>query len=42
VKPKDMIKLACKNARKRYDEKQKRIREYWDNKMKEVKNAKSN
>lgn len=37
-----MIKLACKNAMKRYDEKQKKAREYWDNKMKEVKNAKSN
>ena len=40
VKAKDLIKQTCKNAIKRCDEKQRKTKEYWDNKMKEVKEAK--
>jgi len=38
MKVKNLIKHACKNAIKRYDEKQRKIKEYWDKKLEEVKN----
>ena len=37
MKVKDLIKLACKNATKKYVEKQRKTKEYWDKKMEEVK-----
>jgi hypothetical protein len=37
MKAKDLTKQACKNAIKKYADKQRKTKEYWDKKMKEVK-----
>jgi hypothetical protein len=36
MKAEDLTKQACENAIKKYTEKQVKIKEYWDKKMKEV------
>lgn len=40
MKAKDLIKQACKNAVKRYGEKQRKTKEYWDKKIEEIKKSK--